>query len=49
MMMFERMVQEQLAMPEVGTAVDQLVQRLGQFNGKDVSCYLHDYKSEMLR
>ena len=30
-------------------AVEQLVQRSGQFNGKDVSRYLWDYKAEMLR
>ena len=49
MIMFERMLQEQWAMSEVAAAVEQLVQRHGQFNGKDVSRYLRDYKSEMLR
>ena len=49
MMMFERMLQEHRAMSEVGAAVEWLVQRHGQFNDKDVSCYLHDHKSEMLR
>ena len=35
-------------MSEVGTTIERLVQRHGQFNGKDVSRYLHDYKSEIL-
>ena len=47
--MFERMLQEQRAMSEVGTRVERLVQRHRQFDGKDVSRYLHDYKSEMLQ
>ena len=49
MMMFERMLQEQRSMTEIETTVEELVQRNGQFNGKDVSRYLWDYKEEMLR
>ena len=50
MMMFEeRILQEQRGILEVGTTVEQLVLRPRQFNGKDLSRYLHDYKSEMLR
>ena len=49
MMMFERMLQEQRAMSEIAAAVERLVQRIGQFNGKDVSRYLRDYKAEMIR
>ena len=49
MMMFERMLQEQRAMSEIAASVERLVQRNGQFNGKDVSRYLRDYKAEMLR
>ena len=49
MMMFERMLQEQREMSEITTVVQRLVQRNGQFNGKDVSGYLRDYKAEMLR
>ena len=30
-------------------AVEQLVQRSGQFNGKDVSRYLWDYMAEMMQ
>ena len=44
MMMFERMLQEQREMLEITTVVQRLVQRNGQFNGKDVSGYLRDYK-----
>ena len=49
MMMFERMLQEQRAMSEIAASVERLVQRNGQFNGKDVSRYLRDYKAKMLR
>ena len=49
MMMFERMLQEQRAMSEIVAIVERLVQRNGQFNGRDVSQYLRDYKAEMLR
>ena len=49
MMMFERMLQEQRSMSEIAASVERLVQRNGQFNGKDVSRYLRDYKAEMLR
>ena len=49
MMMFERMLQEQREMLEITTVVQRLVQRNGQFNGKEVSGYLQDYKAEMLR
>jgi hypothetical protein len=37
MVLFERMLQEQHSMSEIAVAVEQLVQRNGQFNGKDVS------------
>ena len=36
-------------MSEVLGAVAQLVLQNGQFNGKDVSRYLRDYKAEMMR
>ena len=49
MAMFERMLQEQRTMSEIAAAVERLVQQNGQFNGKDVSRYLRDYKAEMLR
>ena len=49
MMMFERMLQEQQEMLEITMVVQELAQRNGQFNGKDVSGYLWDYKAEMLR
>ena len=49
MMMFERMLQEQRAMSEIAASVERLVQRNEQFNGKDVTRYLWDYKVEMLR
>ena len=48
MMMFEQMLQEKRAIPETGAVVERLVQWNGQFNGKDVSHYLRDYKAEML-
>ena len=35
-------------MSKVATTLGWLVQRHEQFNGKDVFCYLRDYKSEML-
>ena len=43
MAMFERMLQEQRAMSKIVVVVERLVQRNGQFNGKDVSRYLRDY------
>ena len=49
MMMFERMLQEQRAMSKITAAVKRLVQRNGEFDGKDVSRYLRDYKAEMIR
>ena len=49
MAMFEWMLQEQCAMSEIAAVVERLVQRNGQFNGKDMSRYLRDYKAEMLR
>ena len=49
MAIFKRMLQEQRAMSEIVAAVERLVQRNRQFNGKDVSRYLQDYKAEMLR
>ena len=49
MMMFERMLQEQRVMSEITAAVKRLVQRNGQFNGKDMLGYLRDYKAEMLQ
>ena len=48
MTMFVRMLQEQFEKSEVAVAVERLVQRNGQFDGKDVSRYLRDYKVEML-
>ena len=48
MTMFERMLDEQRAMSEITTVVKRLVQRNRQFNGKDVSRYLRDYKAEMM-
>ena len=36
-------------MSEITAAIKRLVQRNGQFNGKGVSHYLRDYKTEMLR
>ena len=49
MMMIERMLQEQCAMSEIAAELERLIQRNGQFKGKDVSRYLRDYKVEMLR
>ena len=49
MMMFEWMLQEQCMMSEIAAVVERLVQRNKQFNEKDVSRYLRDYKAEMLR
>ena len=49
MMMFEWMLQEQCAMSEIAATVERLVQQNWQFNRKDVSRYLRDYKAEMLR
>ena len=49
MMMFERMLQAQREMSEIMTVVQRLVQRNEQFNGKEVSGYLWDYRAEMLR
>ena len=49
MTMFKQMLQEQLAMSEIVVAVERLVQQNRQFNGKDVSCYLQNYKAEMLQ
>ena len=47
MLMFERMLQEQRAMSEVAVAVERLMQWHWQFNRKDISRYLRDYKAEM--
>jgi hypothetical protein len=49
MVLFERMLQEQRAQSEVALAVERIVKRNGEFNGKDVSHYLRDYKAQMLR
>ena len=49
MAMFERMLQEQRATSEIAAVVERIVQRNMQFNGKEVSRYLRDYKAEMLR
>jgi hypothetical protein len=49
MMMFERMLQEQCSMSEITAVGERLVRRNDQFNGKDVSRYLRDYKAEMVR
>jgi hypothetical protein len=48
MMMFERMLQEQRSMSEIGAVTEWLVRRNDQFKGKDVSQYLRDSKPEML-
>ena len=37
MVMFKRMLQEQRTMLEVAMGVHWLVQRIGQFDGKDVT------------
>jgi hypothetical protein len=49
MVLFERMLQEQRAQSEAASAVEWIVKRNGEFNGKDVSRYLRDYKAQMLR
>jgi hypothetical protein len=49
MVLFERMLQEQRAQSEAASAVERIVKRNGEFNGKDVSRYLRDYKAQMLR
>ena len=48
-MMFERMLQEQSEISEIMAVAQWIVQRNEQFNGKDVSRYLRDYKAVMLR
>jgi hypothetical protein len=48
LMMFERMLQEQWTMTELGVATDHLIQRNGQFDGQDVSHYMRDYKVKMV-
>ena len=47
--MFERILQEQRTMTELGAAIDRLIQRNGPFDGRDVSRYMRDYKAEMVR
>jgi hypothetical protein len=49
MILFERMLQEQRAQSEAASAVERIVKRNGEFNGKDVSRYLRNYKAQMLR
>ena len=49
MTVFEQMLQEQHAMLEVVATVERLMQQNEQFNGKDASRYLRDYKAEILR
>ena len=49
MIMFERMQQEQRAMSEMKAAVERLLRRNGEFNGKGVSRYLREYKAEMMQ
>jgi methyl coenzyme M reductase subunit C-like uncharacterized protein (methanogenesis marker protein 7) len=49
MKMFERILQDQRSMSEIAVVADRLERRNGQFNGKDVSRYLRDYKAKMLR
>ena len=49
MMMIKRMQEEQHTMSEMKSAVVRLVQRNGEFDGKDVSRYLCEYKAEMMR
>ena len=44
-LIFKWMLQEQHAMSEVVAAVERLMQRHEQFDGKDVSLYLRDYKA----
>ena len=36
-------------MSDVVAAIERLLQRNGQFDGKDLSHYLRDFKAEMLR
>ena len=48
MMMFQQILREERAMSEVAVAMEQRMQRHGQFNGKGVSCYKRDYMPEML-
>ena len=43
------MQQEQRAMSEMKAAVERLLRRNGEFNGKGVSRYLREYKAEMMR
>jgi hypothetical protein len=47
--LFERMLQEQRAQSEAASVVERIVERRGEFNGKDVSRYLQDYRAHMLR
>jgi diaminopimelate decarboxylase len=49
MVLFKRMVQEQLAQLDVASVVERTVKLNREFNGKDVSHYLRDYKARMLR
>ena len=49
MTMFERMLQEQDAISKIAAAIQRLVQRHMQFNGKDLSHYLWNYKEQMLQ
>jgi hypothetical protein len=49
MVLFERMFQEQRAQLEVASMVEWIVKRNGEFNRKDVSRYLRDYRPQMLR
>ena len=49
MTVFEQMLQEQHAMLEVVATVERLMQQNEQFNGKDASRYLRDYKAGILR
>jgi hypothetical protein len=47
--LFERMLREQRAQSEAVSAVERIVKHNGEFNGKDVSRYLRDYRAQMLR
>jgi hypothetical protein len=48
MVLFERMLQEQRAQSEAASTFERIVKRNGEFNQKDVSRYLRDYKAQML-
>jgi hypothetical protein len=49
MVLFERMLQEQRAQSEAASAVERIMKRNGELNGKDVARYLRDYRAHMLQ